>query len=135
MIRGRSGSFFFVFKSDAVLACPLFWTPSPQDHAMHQKSQIAMRLRRTRSAKPPTPPKVLGRVLGEVPARNGVLGEVLGKVLVLLVPRRDTRGKHFSKHFPERPVSGRHLSEHSPGHFWGGRGSCASAGGPPRSQV
>ena len=44
-----------------------------------------------RSAKPPSPPKVLGRVLGEVPARNGVLGEVLGevlgKVLVLLVPR------------------------------------------------
>ena len=35
------------------------------------------------------PQKVLGRVLGEVPAKNGVLGEVLGKVLVLLVPRRD----------------------------------------------
>ena len=43
-----------------------------------------------RTGRPPTeaqnpqPPKVLGRVLGEVPARNGVLGEVLGKVLVLL---------------------------------------------------
>ena len=65
--------------------------------------------------KTPSPPKVLGRVLGEVPARNGVLTEVLGKVLVLLVPRRNTRGKHFSEH----PVSGQHLSKHSPEHFWG----------------
>ena len=31
--------------------------------------------------KTPNPSKVIGRVLEEVPARNGVLGEVLGKVL------------------------------------------------------
>ena len=94
-----------------------------------------------RTGRPPTeaqnpqPPKVLGRVLGEVPARNRVLVEMLGKVLVLLVPRRDTRGKHFSEHFPEHPVSGRHLSEHSPEHFLGFRGFClASAKEHPKTQ-
>ena len=46
----------------------------------------------------------LGRVLGEVPARNGGLGEVLRKVLVLLVLGRDTKHRDFSKHFPEHPV-------------------------------
>ena len=69
--------------------------------------------------KTPNPPKVLGRVLGEVWARNGVLGEVLGKVLVLLVSSGDARGQHFSEHLPEHPVSGQHLPEHSPEHFWG----------------
>ena len=81
--------------------------------------------------KTPNPPKVLGRVLGEVPARNGVLREVLRKVLVLLVSRRDTRDKHFSEHLPEHPGSGRHPSEHSPEHFWGNWGFCASVGGRP----
>ena len=34
----------------------------------------------------PQPPEVLGRVVQEVPPRNGVLGEVLGKVIVLPAP-------------------------------------------------
>ena len=82
--------------------------------------------------KSPKPPKVLGKVLREVPARNGVLGDVLGeglgKVLALIVATRDARDKHFSKHFPENPVSGwrppRALR-------WGVLGFCS---GPPRSQ-
>ena len=43
--------------------------------------------------KTPNPRKVLGRVLGEVPARNGVLGDVLGEVLVLLVLEETHSGR------------------------------------------
>ena len=36
-IGGSSGFAFDSCMSDAVLACPLFWTSSPLDHAMHKK--------------------------------------------------------------------------------------------------
>ena len=76
--------------------------------------------------KTPIPPKVLGRVLGEVPARNGVLGEVLGKVLVLLALLRARRTSTFPSTSPSTPF----LAGTSPSTF-GGWGFCASVGGRP----
>ena len=107
------------------------------------RSSVAIGLACYRGAEPTYPQKVLGEVLGEVPARNGVLGKVLrrvlgkvlarvlGKVLVLFFKHKRKEDKHFPehpgkhlpehppKHFPEHPVSGRHFPKHLPEHFWG----------------
>ena len=71
---------------------------------------------------------MLGRVLGEVVARNGVLGEVLGKMLLLLVLRRDKEEKHFFEHFSSTPFLAGTSPSTLPSTF-GGLGVYTSEGG------
>ena len=74
----------------------------------------------------PNHPKVLGKVLGEMPARNRVLGAVLGKVVVLPVLRRERerRESTFVSTFRSTPF--RHVPEQFPEHFCG----CSQPLGP-----
>ena len=80
--------------------------------------------------KTPDPPKVLGRVLGEVSARNGVLREVL----VLLVSRGDTRGSTFPSTSPSTPFLASTSPSTLPSTFRGS-GVLRFCRGPPRSEV